>query len=378
LVKLSKYLVKDFLTTFSVAMLLITFAFSLGAIYKAVDIMAKGFPVGVVARFFVYNLPYSMAYTIPISALFSTLLLFGRLSTDSELSAMKSGGLSLWQIASPIVLISVVLTLVCFWNNFYIYPQTTYFNRQLIQSLGVEDPIKLLEEGRFVRDFPGWVIYVGKKSANQVEDVIAYQVDEDTGKVLMSLRADRGILKVDQKNSIINVELEGCRMEASDSEGTGELGKIGIAPSSERIKNIRLDFKELLQQKNKVYPKRKNMIFSELMYRIRNPEQGYSWLPSDNWAKERVRDLIEINQRICLSLAPFMFVLIAIPLGIRSHRKESSAGMLISLAMVFVYYIFIILSDTFDEALALRPWLWPWIPIIAGQIAAFILMRRAE
>lgn len=360
------------------AMLLITFAFSVGAIYKAVDIMAKGFPVDVVARFFVYNLPYSAAYTIPISALFSTLLLFGRLSSDSELSAMKGGGLSIRQIASPIVLVSFVLMLFCFWNNFFIYPQTTYYNRQLIKSLGVEDPIKLLEEGRFVRDFPGWVIYVGKKSSNQVEDVIAYQVDEDTGKVLMSLRADRGTLTVDQKNSIIDAELEGCRMEVPDPEGAGELEKIGITPSSERIKNIRLNFEDLLQQEKKIHPKRKNTTFSELMYRIRNPEQGYNWLPSENWSRERTRDLVEVNQRICLSIAPFMFVLIAIPLGIRSHRKESSAGMLISLAVLFVYYIFIILSDTFDGSSGLRPWLWPWIPIISGQIAAFVLTRRAE
>jgi lipopolysaccharide export LptBFGC system permease protein LptF len=52
--------------------------------------------------------------------------------------------------------------------------------------------------------------------------------------------------------------------------------------------------------------------------------------------------------------------------------------MLISLAVLFVYYIFIILSDTFQGSPVLRPWLWPWIPIIGGQIAAFVLTRRAE
>ena len=133
--RLSKYLVKDFLTIFSVAMLLITFAFSIGAIYKAIDIMAKGFPVGIISRFFIYNLPYSIAFTIPISALFATLLLFGRLSSDSEISAMKSGGLSLWQIASPVILISAVLVCVCLYNNCVVYPKTTYANRRLIQSM---------------------------------------------------------------------------------------------------------------------------------------------------------------------------------------------------------------------------------------------------
>ena len=145
--KLSKYLVKDFLTTFFVAMLLITFAFNVGAIYKAIDIMAKGFPVSLVGRFFIYNLPYSLAFTIPVSALFATLLLFGRLSSDSEISAMRSGGLSLWQIASPIVLVSFVLVGVCLYNNCVIYPKTTYANRQLIKSMGVEDPSSCSKRG---------------------------------------------------------------------------------------------------------------------------------------------------------------------------------------------------------------------------------------
>ena len=102
-------------------MLLITFAFSIGAIYKAIDIMAKGFPVGIIGRFFIYNLPYSIAYTIPISALFATLLLFGRLSSDSEISAMKSAGLSLWQIAAPILLISFLPLSSRIYIYIYIY-----------------------------------------------------------------------------------------------------------------------------------------------------------------------------------------------------------------------------------------------------------------
>ena len=88
--KLNQYLVKDYLTVFTVAMLLITFAFTIGAIYKAIDIMARGISIGVVGRFFLYNIPYSLAYSIPISSLFSTLLIFGRLSSDIKISAMKS------------------------------------------------------------------------------------------------------------------------------------------------------------------------------------------------------------------------------------------------------------------------------------------------
>jgi len=375
LAKLSKYLVKDYLTIFSVAMLLITFAFSIGAIYKAIDIMAKGLPVSIVGRFFIYNLPYSLAYTIPISALFSTLLLFGRLSSDSEISAMRSAGLSLWQIASPIVLISFLLVCVCLYNNCVIYPKTTYANYQLIKSMGVEDPIKLLEEGRFIREFPGYMIYVGKKNKNRVRDLIVYEVDKETGKVTGTIRADSGIMTSDKENALLKIDLFDVRIEIPNLDAPDDATKTRYVNA--RKYPIRLDFNELMGKKT-VDKKRKNLTLSELAWRIRNPLQEYAGMSLADLRVAHNRDLIELSQRICLSIAPFMFVLVAIPLGIKSHRKESSIGMLMSLGIVFVYYLFIILSDTFERMPQLHSWIFPWIPIICGQIGGLMLLRRAN
>ena len=373
--KLNQYLVKDYLTVFAVAMLLITFAFCIGAIYKAIDIMARGLPIGIVGRFFLYNIPYSLAYSIPISALFSTLLVFGRLSADSEISAMKSSGLSMWQIVSPIVLISLVLVGICLYNNCVVYPSTTYANRQLIKGMGVEDPIKLLEEGRFIRDFPGYMIYVGKKNKNRVRDLVVYEVDEDTGEVTGSIRADSGILSTDKEDAVLKIDLFDVRIEIPDVEFSGDSTKTRYVNA--RNYPIRLDFNELLGNK-KVSKKRKNMTLFELAYRIRNSDTENGWMAEKDRRIEDSRNLVEANQRICLALAPFMFVLVAIPLGITSHRKESSIGMVMSLGIMFIYYIFMILSDTLDKSPLLYPWLIPWIPIVLGQIGGFLLLRRAN
>lgn len=373
--QLSKYLVKDYLTTFAVAMLLITFAFCVGAIYKAIDIMAKGFPVAIVGRFFLYNIPYSLAYTIPISALFSTLLLFGRLSADSEISAMKSGGLSLWQIASPIMLFALLLSCLCLYNNFVVYPSTTYANRQLLKGMGVEDPIKLLEEGRFIREFPGYMIYVGKKNKNKVKDLVVYEVDKDTGKVTGSVRAGSGILSTDREEAVLKIDLFDVRFEVPDPSTPKDASKTTYF--SARSYPIRLNFSELAGKK-KVGKKRKNMSFAELAYRIRNDESEMHWLDEKDRAKEASRNLVELHNRICLAIAPFMFVLVAIPLGIRSHRKESSIGMIMSLGIMFVYYLFIVVAKTLSSHFGLYPWLIPWIPIVGGQVAGLILLRRAN
>ncbi|WP_372806990.1 LptF/LptG family permease [Pontiella sp.] len=362
----------DFLAVFGTALLLITFAFSIGAIYKAIDVMAKGLPVAVVGKFFLYNLPYALAYAVPVSALFSSLLLFGRLSSDSEISAMKSGGLSLWQIASPILLFSWVLAGLCLYNLFVVYPNTTYETRKLLKNMGVEDPIKLLEEGRFIRDIPGFMIYVGKKNGNRVKDLIVYEVDSK-GEVVRTVRADSGIMTTDQAKELLKVDLFDVRIEDSRKKGDSEeVYYVNLEKFP-----YRFSLKDMMGSKT-ITKKRKNMTVTELIYRIRNPESDQKWMKKRDMAVEHSKDMVELHQRICLGISPLMFVLVAIPLGIKSHRKESSAGMLVSLVIMFVYYIFIILSDTFDKSPQLHPWLLPWVPIVLGQIGGLLLLRRAD
>jgi len=373
---MNRYLVKDYLTVFAVAMLLITFAFVIGHLYKMIDYMSKGISIGIVGQFFLYNIPYSLAYTIPISALFSTLLVFGRLSADSEISAMKSSGLSIWQIASPVVLISLVLVCICLYNNCVVYPSTTYASRKLTKGLGVEDPIKLLEEGRFIRDFPGHMIYVGKKNKNRVRDLVVYRIDRETGEVTDSLRARSGIMTADKEKGELKIDLFDVRFEAKPDPSAPD-GSSKPLFINARNYPIRLDFNELLGSKQ-VSKKRKNMTIFELAHCIRNPETGNDRLSEKDRRIEHARNLVEANQRIALALSPFMFVLVAIPLGITSHRKESSIGMVMSLGIMFIYYIFMILSDTLDKTPHLYPWLIPWIPIVCGQIGGFLLLRRTN
>jgi len=140
---------------------------------------------------------------------------------------------------------------------------------------------------------------------------------------------------------------------------------------------IRIDFNELMDR-GTVEKSRKNMTIFELLYRIRNYREEWHMLSPEGQKKMRCNYLVDVHQKLALAVGAFTFVLIAIPLGIKSHRKESSMGMLMSLGVVFVYYIFIILSDTFDSNPELYPWLMPWIPLVIGQVGGVLLMRRAN
>jgi lipopolysaccharide export system permease protein len=173
---------------------------------------------------------------------------------------------------------------------------------------------------------------------------------------------------------MLKIDLYDVRIEVLDPDAPDDSTKTRYV----NAKNypVRLDFNKLLGNKN-IAKKRKNMSLSELIYRTRNPETVHALFNEQEQRVQHTQDLIEINQRTCLALSPLMFVLIAIPLGITSHRKESSIGMVMSLGIMLLYYLFIILSDTLDRHPEFYPWLIPWIPILLGQFGGFFLLRRS-
>lgn len=371
--RLSRYVLGDFLVMFGVALLVVTFAMCLGAIYQVVDVMARGVDAATVGGFFLNNLPYTLSYSVPISVLFSTLLLFGRLSAESELSAMKSGGLSVWQVAAPLVVLAVVLSGLCLWNNGYVYPRTEYANRTLLKNMGVEDPVKLLDEGRFIRDFPGYMIYVGKKSGSGIEDLVFYELGEGGREIEQSIWAKRGEVTRSADGAFITVMLEDVRIEVADEEHPDDSTKAQYL-AADRFP-ITLDV-SAMAEREVASKKRRNMTLDELLEQIEGVDaRGLGW-SAERVEQERTRWRVHLHQRFYLGLAPLTFVLVGIPLGIRSHRRESSAGMVLSLVVMFIFYLLMIVADSLESKPAFFPWLIPWGGTMVAQVGGLLLIRR--
>jgi len=118
------------------------------------------------------------------------------------------------------------------------------------------------------------------------------------------------------------------------------------------------------------------MSFQELMYALENSSELYAKSIPPVQFKKRYKIAVETNKRIALSLSCFSFALIAIPLGMRSRRKESSLGILYSMLIVFLFYLFIVLSESLTGRPGALPDLLIWIPLIAAQVIGFIMLRR--
>jgi lipopolysaccharide export system permease protein len=368
---LNRYLIQDFLVVFAMTLLIFTFVMCLGVVVKAIDFAARGISATLMAKVFLYNVPFMLTFSIPMSTLTAVLLMFGRLSFDGELTAMKASGLTMWQIVSPVVLLAMACSVVCVQINTTVAPRCRQAVRDLLSDLGSDEPINLLEPGRFISDFPDMMIYIGSRNGHAVKDVVVYMLG-DNGPV-RNVRAASGELSVDSVNKVMLVDLHDVRIDQSGQDGDKSVDKTQYINAEHYP--LRMDFSG---NKKKARLRPSDMTFAELIDAIRNVRTAFPELKVADLMRQRMTLAVEANKRMALSLSCFAFTLLGIPLGMSSKRKESSIGILYSLGLVFVFYLFIIVANSLVDRPALRPDLIVWIPVALMEVLGFVMIRRTE
>ena len=95
---LNWYVTRSYIATFLMAIAILTFGMTGGHLMKIYEYLSKGIPLSSAMEFLLYNLPQMLTFTIPWASLVSIMLVFGRLSADNEITAMRACGVSILQI----------------------------------------------------------------------------------------------------------------------------------------------------------------------------------------------------------------------------------------------------------------------------------------
>ena len=368
---LNRHLLREFIRSFLATAAVLTLVMYVGATVQAIDYMSRGISGPLILRIFALNVPFTLSFVIPISVLTTVLLQFGRLSADGEITALKACGVSLWQMAAPIVFGAVLLSGFCLFINAEVAPRSHYLRYKMLRELGEVDPLALLEEGRFTADFPGVKIYVGKKSGARLDDVVLFQFAETGARA--EVRAQSGRVQCDFDRQTMDIVLEHVRLTEYDKNAPDDLAKARTLTAESYP--VTLDLRKLLK-KGKFNKKPASLSLGELVRAIRDIRQTFPDIQEQGVPRMRLKLAVEANKRLALALSCFSFAVLGIPLGIRAHRKESSIGIGLALVLLFVYYLFIIVADSLLDRPAWRPDLIPWIPVLGGQLLGGFLLYR--
>ena len=324
-------------------------------------------------------IPYVWAFALPMGMLTATLLIFGRFSADQELTAVRASGVSLVSLVTPILLLSIALCVVSAIVNMEVAPRCRVAYKDLVNSLKLELTNLQLPEGRFIKDFPGYIFYVGKNRRGNLEDVIVFVLKDQTNK-LTSIHARSGKVEVDSASKTVMVNLYDAKT-ISDSGGTGS-GNITLPLTPPEQKSHQLPISD--------------MTFLQLCEELNTLEQYVSlrspvltnMAPKQLQAKKkefqrRRNDLaspvrFQIHKQVAFSFACFGFTLVGIPLGIRMHRRETNIGIALALLLVAVYYSFILVAQALQTRPEFAPHLIVWLPNFMFQAVGAVLLWRAN
>ena len=358
-----RYIAKQiaFGTVFGVSLL--TVVLVLSQIFKQIRpyLVEQGAPLGLLGEFVLLVLPFSLVFTLPWGFLAAVLLSFGRLSGHNELVSLRMAGFSLYRIAMPALMLGLLFSGLSYYLTGTIAPQAKSALRDLPFRAAERDPSILLSPGVAQAQFPGQRVYIENRDGLTLKGLHLYQLSDNTRDAtpVAYVHSDTVDLHVDRDKKMFSLTLTDAYIENQNADGAVE-----IATAAE-AKPWFLDYSA---------GRKKKFRASDLT----NAEISAA-LDDKSASSEARKDLlVEINSRRSISLACFAFALIGVPLGISARRKETSTGLILSLAVAAAYFSGMLFIDPLRESSAALSITTLWVPNVVCLFLGAWLFRRAS
>ena len=319
--------------------------------------------------------PFVFYYALPMGMLTGTLLVLGRMSSDREITALRSSGLSVAWLSAPIIFLALLGVVAGLLINFQFMPVARLaYQREFAEAVR-QNPLSFIVPKTFIHDFPGVVLYVGEKHDNRLKDFWLWELD-GLSRVKRFARADSGRLDFDATNNKLVLTLEHAQAEVRDDKDPENFREAHGAAAWERatfdLPLNRLTGESIVQKKLKWFT------FTQLLTEWSRLNRADATVPEAVRAKQLMRVQITIQEKFATAFSVLSFALVAIPLGIKVSRKETSANLGVGLLLALGYYFASITVGWFDNYPELRPDLIVWLPNIGFQGLGLWLFYKVD
>ncbi len=358
---LERYVFGAFLSSFFLAFLVLSFVLTIGLLVQIVSYILQGVPFDLVGQFALVSFPETMQWTVPLALLVSSILVFSRLSADSEIAAMRACGVNLLTVMRWPLAFALLCTFVCLFVNNEIVPRGHEVRRNLKTRLAGGAGLELLEPGRTINDFPKVQLYFRERDKENNSLLDLEIVDRRDPKCTRTYKADKAFVRKEGRDIVLDVR--NLTVDPVDA----------AHPQALQAETFRWRVDDVLKDGD-YKRKEKDFRFFEILKEIdarklevaqasREKVKGKKHSPRVA-ARRSLSDIrTEFMKRWVFAFASICFVLVGVPLGIRAQRKESSVGMGIALVTALVYYLVVILMTSLSKNYQVHPEVLIWLPV---------------
>ena len=433
--KLSIYIIGELFPPFLLGLAVIVFIFLINFIIKAVDkILGKGIEPMVILEYIGLNIAWIIALAIPMSVLIASLMAYGRLSDDNEITALKAAGVSFTRIILPGLIFAVGMAgfMVYFNNN--ILPDFNHRARMLGSDIYRTRPDLTIEEGYFTNDIPGYSLLVRKKNGEILEDVTIY--NDENSQTQTTITAQRGRITIKGNRVVLDLEngeihefnvanpeeyrriefeyhrftipIENMTLERSttrrrgDREMSADLMRERVFEINAKIEtayeklqgysnnNIIKVFRnesevdDEFDLDSSVWPPPSGEIDLAISRSLRSIKRTIQLIASEinlinNYKKQQNKYNVEIQKKYSIPFACIVFMLVGAPLGILAKKGGFAVGMSISLIFFIIYWAFLIAGENLADRGMVSPFWAMWSPnVLIGSFGMYLSTRSLK
>ena len=365
---LDRYVVREILPPFLLALLIFTFLLVLPPVMEYLEnLLAKGVSWGTAARILWTLVPQALGLTIPMAVLVGILIGLGRLSGDRESVALLACGVSPYRLLRPIGALAAAGTLATAYVMIVAIPAANQTFREItfgVVSQRVETEIR---PRVFYQDFPGWVLYaLEEPDPGQAGWKKVLVANTGTAGQTRVYFAERGRLVVDRERRTVDLVLT----NGTTYQTTRAAGK---APATDTLR-----FPEQVLGLNP------EAVFPKISIQKGVNEKTIGELRED--AARKIKEglsphpeVMAIQQKFSFPVACLVFGVIGLALGLTVAREGKMAAFVVGIAVIFAYYIVMFLCESLTKGHYLNMYVSRWVPnILLGAFGVVALVWRAR
>ena len=371
---LSRYIFREVLVSSLIGGALFTFVLFIQTIGPVMELLVRSSVDSAdVGRLFLLNVPRSLPYTVPMGVLVGVLIGLGRLSTDSEITAMRAAGIPGRRVVIPIAVFCMFGTALGGWVTMRVTPWALRESMRIQESLKISQATAAIQPRVFHENFPDKVLYV--------RDVIPGDGQTVTWKGLFL--ADTRAPEARGSVSGLNAAVDGPRITIAEEAVVIPL------PEQDRLQ-LHLPHASAFEQS-----------YDPTQYQAYQYELGDTVIDTEPdsldgrakpyeemstaelWRESRSGPgagdaSLMFHQRLALPIACLVLPMVGIPLAISTQRSGTSVGVVLSVVLSFGYWMVMLAGTAMGEDALLPPWLAVWLANIVFASIGFWMLRQLD
>jgi lipopolysaccharide export system permease protein len=357
---LDRYVARQVLAPFALGVVVLTFALVSGRMLKLMDMIVNhGVTLREVLTLLGYIMPGFLELTFPMALLVGVLLGFGRLSTDHEMTAARSCGISLYRLAVPVMVIAVVVYAISTWFALSVRPWATSELSEEIYRLSRTRTSAGFKEKVFSRAFPGLAVYVERVSDRDGTLRGVLIADGRDPRQPLTIVARRGVVVPDDQSERVTLRLfNGSVFGVDSANNASNITNFRVYDITVRPKAVLLE-----RDRDPI-----EMSWTELRKTVADARAA----GAPDYEAER-----ELAAKFTIPLATPLFALLGVALGLKPARGGHSERFGIAVALFFIYYALMRVGETLADGGLVNAFVAMSIPDVAFAVLAVWAFQRA-